>query len=83
MLILFSLCVFVSCFISVVFFCLLLFLGTCLISVVLLQVFSLSIYFFVGSLVFQVGSEWKEFFYDSLKPWVHFIPVPTNCSNVE
>ena len=26
--------------------------------------------------VLHVGSEWKEFFYDSLKPWYHYIPVP-------
>lgn len=27
------------------------------------------------SLVFHVGDEWLEFFYPSLKPWVHYIPV--------
>lgn len=31
--------------------------------------------FLCKSLVFHVGDEWKEFFYDSLKPWVHYIPV--------
>ncbi|CRL02068.1 CLUMA_CG015162, isoform A [Clunio marinus] len=31
--------------------------------------------FLCKSLVFHVGDEWQEFFYDSLKPWVHYIPV--------
>ncbi|KAG5669670.1 hypothetical protein PVAND_017553 [Polypedilum vanderplanki] len=31
--------------------------------------------FLCKSLVFHVGDEWKEFFYDSLKPWVHYVPV--------
>ncbi|KAL7012626.1 hypothetical protein ACKWTF_014965 [Chironomus riparius] len=31
--------------------------------------------FLCKSLVFHVGNEWKEFFYDSLKPWVHYVPV--------
>lgn len=34
--------------------------------------------FLCKSLVFHVGDEWKEFFYDSLKPWVHYVPVPKN-----
>ena len=28
------------------------------------------------SIVLHVGSEWKEFFYDSLIPWYHYVPVP-------
>ena len=24
----------------------------------------------------HVGSEWKEFFYDAMIPWYHYIPVP-------
>uniref|UniRef100_A0A336LJ21 CSON001853 protein n=1 Tax=Culicoides sonorensis TaxID=179676 RepID=A0A336LJ21_CULSO len=36
--------------------------------------------FLCKSLVFHVGDEWKEFFYDSLKPWVHFVPVKANAS---
>lgn len=31
--------------------------------------------FLCKSLVFHVGDEWIEFFYPSLKPWVHFVPV--------
>lgn len=27
------------------------------------------------SLVFHVGDEWMEFFYQQLKPWVHYIPI--------
>ena len=40
----------------------------CLIFVELLQAF-------VSSICFHVGDEWLEFFYDALKPWVHYIPV--------
>jgi protein glucosyltransferase len=31
--------------------------------------------FLCNSLVFHVGDEWLEFFYDALVPWVHYIPV--------
>lgn len=31
--------------------------------------------FLCKSLVFHVGDEWQEFFYNSLKPWIHYIPV--------
>lgn len=34
--------------------------------------------FLCKSLVFHVGDEWQEFFYDSLKPWVHYVPVKKN-----
>lgn len=37
--------------------------------------FRLKHLFLCRSLVFHVGDEWQEFFYDSLKPWVHYIPV--------
>lgn len=39
--------------------------------------------FLCGSLVFHVGDEWVEFFYPQLKPWVHYIPVKTDLSNVQ
>lgn len=39
--------------------------------------------FLCGSLVLHVGDEWKEFFYDSMKPWIHYIPVPFNASKEE
>lgn len=39
--------------------------------------------FLCGSLVFHVGNEWLEFFYPKLKPWVHYIPVKTDLSNVQ
>lgn len=39
--------------------------------------------FLCGSLVFHVGDEWVEFFYTQLKPWVHYIPVKTDLSNVQ
>ena len=37
--------------------------------------------FLCDSLVFHVGDEWNEFFYAAMKPWVHYIPVPTDLSN--
>ncbi|XP_032230525.1 protein O-glucosyltransferase 1 isoform X1 [Nematostella vectensis] len=38
--------------------------------------------FVCKALVFHVGDEWQEFFYRALKPWVHYIPVETDLSNV-
>lgn len=37
--------------------------------------------FLCRSLVLHVGDEWEEFFYPSLKPWVHYLPVKQNLSN--
>jgi len=37
--------------------------------------------FLCRSLVFQVGSDWQEFFYHALKPWVHYIPVKSDLSD--
>ncbi|VDP18355.1 unnamed protein product [Soboliphyme baturini] len=39
--------------------------------------------FLCGSLVFHVDSEWIEFFYPKLKPWVHYIPVAHDLSDAE
>ncbi|XP_058451999.1 O-glucosyltransferase rumi homolog [Malaya genurostris] len=39
--------------------------------------------FLCQSLVFHVGDEWKEFFYHSLKPWVHYVPVKVNAGQKE
>uniref|UniRef100_A0A3B4ANY1 Glycosyl transferase CAP10 domain-containing protein n=1 Tax=Periophthalmus magnuspinnatus TaxID=409849 RepID=A0A3B4ANY1_9GOBI len=39
--------------------------------------------FLCGSLVFHVGDEWQEFFYPQLKPWVHYIPVKQDLSDVK
>lgn len=36
--------------------------------------------FLCKSLVFHVGDDWQEFFYDSLRPWVHYVPVPKEPS---
>ncbi|KAL1130279.1 hypothetical protein AAG570_013217 [Ranatra chinensis] len=36
--------------------------------------------FLCHSLVFHVGNEWQEFFYEALKPWVHYIPIPPDAS---
>ncbi|KAM9454457.1 protein O-glucosyltransferase 1 [Clarias gariepinus] len=38
--------------------------------------------FLCGSLVFHVGEEWLEFFYPQLKPWVHYIPVKQDLSDL-
>lgn len=45
--------------------------------------FRLKHLFLCRSLVFHVGSEWLEFFYPALKPWVHYIPVPGNADQGE
>lgn len=39
--------------------------------------------FLCRSLVFHVGDEWIEFFYQKMKPWVHYIPVKTGASKEE
>ncbi|XP_043966018.1 protein O-glucosyltransferase 1 isoform X1 [Gambusia affinis] len=44
--------------------------------------FRLKHLFLCGSLVFHVGDEWQEFFYPQLKPWVHFVPVKQDLSDV-
>lgn len=38
--------------------------------------------FLCGSLVFHIGEEWLEFFYLQLKPWVHYIPVKQDLSDL-
>ncbi|XP_066601040.1 O-glucosyltransferase rumi homolog [Prorops nasuta] len=35
--------------------------------------------FLCRSLVFHVGNEWTEFYYDTMKPWLHYIPVSSNA----
>lgn len=42
--------------------------------------FRLKHLFLCKSVVFHVGDDWLEFFYPSLKPWVHYIPVHTKAS---
>ncbi|XP_067004527.2 O-glucosyltransferase rumi homolog [Anabrus simplex] len=42
--------------------------------------FRLKHLFMCKSLVFHVGSEWLEFFYPLLHPWVHYIPVPSSAT---
>ncbi|XP_063993133.1 O-glucosyltransferase rumi homolog [Diachasmimorpha longicaudata] len=39
--------------------------------------------FLCNSLVFHVGDEWLEFYYDVMKPWIHYIPVPKDASQHE
>lgn len=36
--------------------------------------------FICGSLVFHVGTEWTEFYYYAMKPWIHYIPVPKDAT---
>ncbi|GFS01941.1 protein O-glucosyltransferase 1 [Elysia marginata] len=38
--------------------------------------------FLCGSTVFHVGNNWLEFFYPALKPWVHYVPVKQDLSDV-
>ncbi|XP_070192308.1 protein O-glucosyltransferase 1-like isoform X2 [Littorina saxatilis] len=44
--------------------------------------FRLKHLFLCDSLVFHVGDEWLEFFYPAMKPWVHYIPVKQDLSDV-
>ncbi|RVE50548.1 hypothetical protein evm_004775 [Chilo suppressalis] len=39
--------------------------------------------FLCRSLVFHVGDKWLEFFYPSLKPWVHYVPISPDASQDE
>merc|ERR1711994_484353 len=36
--------------------------------------------FLCNSTVFHVGSDWEEFFYPALRPWLHYIPIPSEAS---
>ncbi|KAH9493097.1 Protein O-glucosyltransferase 1 [Bulinus truncatus] len=38
--------------------------------------------FLCNSTVFHVGKDWLEFFYPALKPWVHYVPVKSDLSDV-
>ncbi|KAG1659939.1 O-glucosyltransferase rumi [Nymphon striatum] len=38
--------------------------------------------FLCRSLVFHVGDDWGEFFYSQMKPWVHYIPVSSQLTEV-
>ncbi|XP_029052282.1 O-glucosyltransferase rumi homolog [Osmia bicornis bicornis] len=35
--------------------------------------------FLCRSLVFHVGDEWTEFYYEAMIPWIHYIPVPKDA----
>ncbi|XP_020290867.1 O-glucosyltransferase rumi homolog isoform X2 [Pseudomyrmex gracilis] len=39
--------------------------------------------FLCRSLVFHVGDDWAEFYYYAMKPWIHYVPVPTNADREE
>merc|ERR1712098_208768 len=43
--------------------------------------FRLKHLFLCGSLVLHVGDQWQEFFYSALRPWVHYVPVPSSASS--
>lgn len=45
--------------------------------------FRLKHLFLCKSLVFHVGDEWLEFFYPSLKPWVHYVPIDSKATKDE
>lgn len=45
--------------------------------------FRLKHLFLCKSLVFHVGEEWLEFFYPSLKPWVHYVPISPKATEDE
>ncbi|CAK1548479.1 unnamed protein product [Leptosia nina] len=42
--------------------------------------FRLKHLFLCKSLVFHVGEDWLEFFYPSLKPWIHYIPINSKAT---
>ncbi|XP_059153815.1 protein O-glucosyltransferase 1-like [Physella acuta] len=44
--------------------------------------FRLKHLFLCNSTVFHVGNDWLEFFYPALKPWVHYVPVSSDLSQV-
>uniref|UniRef100_A0A8C5QUJ4 Protein O-glucosyltransferase 1 n=1 Tax=Leptobrachium leishanense TaxID=445787 RepID=A0A8C5QUJ4_9ANUR len=44
--------------------------------------FRLKHLFLCGSLVFHVGKDWQEFFYHRLEPWLHYIPVSQDLSDI-
>ena len=33
--------------------------------------------------MFHVGDQWLEFFYPSLKPWVHYVPISPKATEKE
>ena len=39
--------------------------------------------FLCNSLVLHVDSDWVEFFYPAMKPWIHYVPVKNDLSDVE
>ncbi|XP_023945819.2 O-glucosyltransferase rumi homolog [Bicyclus anynana] len=45
--------------------------------------FRLKHLFLCKSLVFHVGEDWLEFFYPSLKPWIHYVPLSPKASQEE
>ena len=45
--------------------------------------FRLKHLFLCRSVVLHVGREWLEFFYPLLRPWVHYVPVKEDLSDVE
>ena len=38
--------------------------------------------FLCRSVVLHVGEDWKEFFYPSLHPWVHYVPLQSDLSDL-
>jgi Glycosyl transferase family 90 len=37
----------------------------------------------MGSCVLKVISEWRQWYYDKLQPWVHYVPVKNDLSDLE
>jgi Glycosyl transferase family 90/Sulfotransferase family len=37
----------------------------------------------MGSCVLKVMSEWRQWYYDELKPWEHYVPVKNDLSDLE
>ncbi len=39
--------------------------------------------FLCGSLVLHAGEEWTEFFYPAMRPWLHYLPVPSGAGEAD
>jgi hypothetical protein len=36
-----------------------------------------------GSVIFKTNSIWRQWFYDDYKPWVHYIPINDDFSDID
>ncbi len=36
-----------------------------------------------GSVIFKTESRWRQWFYDDYSPWVHYVPIKDDFSNLQ